>query len=84
MWVFLMRELREQARGRSLVWLRVLGAASILGVFLWCWWRLRAGTGSSGIGLFGLLSRFSVGLIWLIGPILTADCIARERREGAL
>jgi ABC-type transport system involved in cytochrome c biogenesis permease component len=84
MWVFLMRELREQARGRSLVWLRVLGAASILGVFLWCWWRLRVGTGSSGIGLFGLLSRFSVGLIWLIGPILTADCIARERREGTL
>lgn len=84
MWVFLMRELREQARGRALVWLRVLGAASMLGFFLWCWWRLRAGTGASGIGLFGLLSRFSVGLIWLVGPILTADCIARERREGTL
>lgn len=79
-----MRELREQARGRTLVWLRVLGAASMLGVFLWCWWRLRGGTGASGIGLFGLLSRFSVGLIWLVGPILTADCIARERREGTL
>lgn len=84
MWPLVVRELRVQARSRLHFGLRLLGAGTLLGVFLWCWWRLRPGGVETGNGLFGLLARLSLGVIWCIGPFLTADCIAREKREGTL
>jgi hypothetical protein len=84
MWPLLVRELRVQARSRLHFSMRLLGAATLLGGLVWCGWRLHSSALLTGSGLFGLLARMSVGLIWCIGPFLTADCIAQEKREGTL
>jgi hypothetical protein len=84
MWPFLLREMRLQARCRSTFFLRMLGATVILSGFAWCWWRLRGADAGSGLSLFGLLARGGIAAAWIVGPVLTADCIARERREQTL
>ena len=38
----------------------------------------------NGSGYFEVLSLLLVGAIWVIVPLLTADCVSRERREGTL
>lgn len=55
-----------------------------MGGFAWAWWSLRILPELAGPGLFGLLGRCTVLLIWLGTPLLTADVIAREKREGTL
>lgn len=84
MWPFLLRELRLQARCRSTFFLRVLGASLVLSAFVWCWWRLRGANTATGLPLFGILARGGIAIAWIVGPILTADTIARERREQTL
>ncbi len=91
----LQRELRRQARQWPTYWLRVLGGALVL---VGCTWgfavtnsllrQLPAFAGmpspTSGRGLFVGLNKLMAGLVWLIGPLLTADCLAREKRDGTL
>ncbi len=84
MWPLLVRELRVQARSRLHFGLRLAGAGTLMIAFLLFWWRSRSGAAQTGSGWFGLLARLSMAVIWFIGPFLTADCIARERREGTL
>ena len=84
MWPLLVRELRVQARSRLHFGLRLAGAGTLMIAFLWFWWRSRSGAAQTGSGWFGLLARLSMAVIWFIGPFLTADCIAREKREGTL
>lgn len=84
MWPFLLREMRLQARSGSTFFLRVLGASLVLSGFVWCWWRLRGANTATGMPLFGLLGRGGIAIAWIVGPILTADTIARERREQTL
>jgi hypothetical protein len=84
MWPFLLREMRLQARSGSTFFLRVLGAFLVLAGFAWCWWRLRGVNSGTGLPLFGVLARGGIAVAWIVGPVLTADCIARERREQTL
>lgn len=39
---------------------------------------------AGGRGLFVGLNKLMACLVWLIGPLLTADCLAREKRDGTL
>ncbi len=89
------RELRRQSRQWSTYWLRVLGGALVLAACAWGFavtnlllQQLPAfaslGNPLGGRGLFIGLNRLMACLVWLIGPLLTADCLAREKRDGTL
>src|SRR5258708_6014853 len=79
----LIRELRVEARHSFTYWLRVLGAGALVlvgasGIL---------GTGLSmnkGGPLFARLHLTLLCSIWVLVPLVTADCISRERREGTL
>jgi ABC-type transport system involved in multi-copper enzyme maturation permease subunit len=77
------RELRAQARLPFTYGLRVLGAACLLLVSLF--FALRSGFAPNDGGrLFGWLNFALFLSIWLIVPLIAADCISRERREGTI
>ncbi|HEU5069062.1 MAG TPA: hypothetical protein VFV96_01465 [Verrucomicrobiae bacterium] len=79
----LIRELRAESRHDFTYWLRVLGAGAVLGaaIFLTLGHRLRAEDGGR---LFTALHGTLQLAIWVLVPLLTADCVSRERREGTL
>lgn len=92
----IVRELRAQSRQPSTYWLRV-GAAAALGGAWWLALRwldemaamVGYGPGAPGPQLYGafLFGRLNLGIfltLWLLVPLLTADAISRERREGTL
>jgi ABC-type transport system involved in multi-copper enzyme maturation permease subunit len=79
----IVRELRAQARLPFTYALRVLGAAALLTVSLF--FAMRAGLWpNSGGRLFGWLNFTLFLFIWMIVPLIAADCISRERREGTI
>jgi len=45
---------------------------------------LMSGSSSAGKSLFTTLTSFAFGLCLLAGPLLTADCLSEEKREGTL
>jgi ABC-type transport system involved in multi-copper enzyme maturation permease subunit len=77
------RELRASARQPFTYYLRVLGVTALLlaGVLFGLERGFEQGFGRQ---LFGALHGALFGAIWLLVPMLTADCISRERREGTL
>ena len=74
------RELRAEARHAFTCWLRVLGAAAQLAVDAW----ERGLPLHRGRELFQVLSNALFAAIWIFVPLVTADCVSRERREGTL
>ncbi|KAB2667719.1 MAG: hypothetical protein DVB31_07550 [Verrucomicrobia bacterium] len=81
-WVVVRRELRVEARRPGHHWLRA-GAAAVLGAACAWWWVDLPGT-AGGNGLFRALGKTVLAGLWLLAPWLTADCLAREKREGTL
>ena len=77
------RELRAAARHGPTYNLRVLGALALLVVLGMFWLRDGGGSGAGG-RLFNDFHRTLFFAIWILVPLLTADCISRERREGTL
>lgn len=79
------RELREGARRPFNYWLRVgaagCGLAAVVHIT-----SISRYTGEKVMGqyLFAGLHVALMGLICLVVPLMTADCIAREKREGTL
>ena len=88
------RELRVAARQPSQYGWRMAGVTAALLAFLLASCRHVPGPRGFGSGvdpysqfgaaLFGYLNGLLFFLIWAIGPLLTADCLSRERREGTL
>lgn len=77
------RELRAEARSPFTYWLRVLGAGTVIlaaALFI----LLHGIRVADGGRLFTQLHGALQLAIWGIVPMLTADCISRERREGTL
>src|SRR5579859_1247473 len=77
------RELRAAARHSFTYSLRVIGVMALLVVFGAMVLEEGLGRGAGG-KLFGHLHCALFFSIWILGPLLTADCISRERREGTL
>jgi len=77
------RELRASARHPFTYYLRTLVVAALL---LACFiFGMEHGFGSNrGGALFRSLHSTLFLAIWVLVPLLTADCISRERREGTL
>ncbi len=78
------RELRSESRNGWNYLLRLCGAGAVVGVGSGIIINYSTGTSGAGAFAFGTLNAIVFCLIWLIVPILTADCISRERREGTL
>jgi ABC-type transport system involved in multi-copper enzyme maturation permease subunit len=81
-WPVVQRELRATARWPLRRWLRVGGALGGLIVY----WSIAVSVPESfvGIQVIEIIHVLLLGLIWGFVPAITADCIARERREGTL
>jgi ABC-type transport system involved in multi-copper enzyme maturation permease subunit len=100
LWPVIVRELRAQSRQPATYWLRIAAAGTVLGMFvilLLRWGRVGGlfavvppgmgrGNPFSGFGsvLFGQLNATIFLCNAFLAPLLTADCISRERREGTL
>jgi ABC-type transport system involved in multi-copper enzyme maturation permease subunit len=100
LWPVIVRELRAQSRQPATYWLRVAAAGAVLGMFVLLLLRFSRfgglanvmgspGGGAnafSGFGtvLFGQLNATIFICNAFLAPLLTADCIAREKREGTL
>ena len=77
------RELRAAARQPFTYYLRLLGVTALLLEGLS--FGLSRGFGASlGGALFASLHSALFIAIWVLVPLLTADCLSRERREGTL
>ena len=76
------RELREEARRPVNRRLRFWSVAT--GLLLLGFITLEGTAIKSGIFLLVGLHTFLIGMIFLIVPALTADCLAREKRDGTL
>ena len=84
MWSILQRELREQSRQAGTYWLRLTGALVMLALLAWVWNSPLNRMATNGRGYFIGLNRILFLTIWLVGPVLTADCLSREKREGTI
>jgi ABC-type Na+ efflux pump permease subunit len=82
LWPVVQRELRETARRPLNAWLRLGGALG--GVIVFCSVAAHSSFAVVGAQLFSRIHLLLLGLICGLVPALTADCIARERREGTL
>jgi ABC-type transport system involved in multi-copper enzyme maturation permease subunit len=78
------RELLEMARRSTTHVVRSL-AIAVMAVVVWnAVEPLRLGAATSGRPLFIGLNRLVFAFLWIVGPLLTADCISREKREGTI
>src|SRR5256886_12031155 len=76
------RELRAQGRPPVTYWLRVIGIGAIIAVMVLVDWG--GGPWELGGRLFNALNATLFLSIWIFVPLLTADTISREKREGTL
>ncbi len=80
----ILRELRVASRQRIQYWIRVAGAAAALYALFAVWNQGILGPLSSGRGVFRGLNWLLAGVIWIVAPVMTADCLSREQREVTL
>ncbi|MCC6234532.1 MAG: ABC transporter permease subunit, partial [Verrucomicrobiales bacterium] len=80
------REMRVAARRRTTFLVRFVGAVSavLLGGAFLLPAAIPGVAGASGRLLLQILGTLALILTLVAGPLLTADCISRERREGTL
>ncbi|MEW6156705.1 MAG: hypothetical protein AB1813_04695 [Verrucomicrobiota bacterium] len=79
------RELNEEARRPMNYWVRVLAGSALVimfGLVMIRHWM--EGRMQSGGPLFATLNATIFLTIWIIVPMMVADCISREKREGTL
>ncbi len=79
----IVRELRASSRQPFTYYLRLLGVAALLAASVL--FGLKFGFAPTfGRLLFSALHCTLLGAIWVLVPLLAADCISLERREGTL
>jgi ABC-type transport system involved in multi-copper enzyme maturation permease subunit len=80
------RELRAASRRRGTVWWRASAATAVLGVGVWSYLAMADSSPAGDIGqaLFGIMAGSAAAYCLLGGPLFTADCLSREKRDGTL
>jgi hypothetical protein len=78
------RELRAESRRAVNYWLRVLAAGAVILVFASFVLSTPLSGPRLGGVLFVLLHRTLFYAFWIVAPLMTADCVSREQREGTL
>jgi ABC-type transport system involved in multi-copper enzyme maturation permease subunit len=85
MWPVIQRELRAEARRPLNRRLRLGSAAlALAAVLLFVLTNQGIRLNQSGLPIFLTLHALACLVIWVMVPLMTADCISRERREGTL
>ena len=80
----IVRELRAESRRAANYWLRVLAAGALVAVFVSVMLASQPGLSQVGVVLFAGLNQAFLFALWVLVPLMTADCISREKREGTL
>jgi ABC-type Na+ efflux pump permease subunit len=80
----IVRELRAESRRPVNYWLRLLASGSLLIVFTLLVFNREIRVAEIGALLFRSLHRTLLWSLWVIIPLMTADCISKEKREGTL
>jgi ABC-type transport system involved in multi-copper enzyme maturation permease subunit len=80
----IVRELRAESRRAANYWLRVLAAAALILVFASIMLSEQVSLSRVGMELFMGLNRTLLFAFWVLVPLMTADCVSREKREGTL
>jgi len=80
----LARELKLESRRPANYALRSLGAALTFFVFMGLITREIQSPALLGAQLFPHFHTILFFAVWIVGPLVTADCLAREKREGTL
>jgi ABC-type transport system involved in cytochrome c biogenesis permease component len=78
------RELRAESRRAINYGLRVLTAAVVVGVMAGFMATTPLDASQWGAALFAVLHQALWLAMWIIVPMMTADCVSREKREGTL
>ena len=78
------RELVAESRRPANHWLRVLAAGALLLVFASLMLGTEVSLAQIGRQLFNSLHTTLLIAFWVVVPLMTADCISREKREGTL
>jgi ABC-type transport system involved in cytochrome c biogenesis permease component len=78
------RELRAEARNSYHHWLRLTSATAVLIYFYLIARDYQGPAPWLGRRLFQALAQSSVLMTLVVTPLLTADCLSREKREGTL
>jgi ABC-type transport system involved in multi-copper enzyme maturation permease subunit len=87
MWPVILRELRAGSRRWTTYWLRLLAAGTVLAAIAWLLIQPRFAftpPARAGHQMFLMLHWIVLAAIWIIVPMLTADTLSREKREGTL
>ncbi|MDB6109029.1 MAG: hypothetical protein JWR69_779 [Pedosphaera sp.] len=80
----ILRELRAESGRTVNYWLRVLAAAILVLTFATFMLSTDLPPAKLGVMLFRGLNGTLTFALWIIVPLMTADCISREKREGTL
>lgn len=83
-WPLINRELRVLSRHGQLFWIRVIGGGAGFATLAFILLQHVAFGATLGGRLFAALNVILFLTIVFIGPIVTADCVAQEKREGTL
>lgn len=85
MWPVILRELRVGSRRWTTYWLRLLGAGAVMSAVIFWLTNPRSFFGlQPGRVVFLLMHCVILAAIWIVVPLLVADSLSRERREGTL
>ena len=83
-WALIVRELRAWSRQGQTFWVRVIsGAAGIFTLASLLLVEIEVGP-YLGYRIFAALNTSMTFIVLLVAPVITADCIAQEKREGTL
>ena len=85
MWPVILRELRAGSRRWTTYWLRLLAASAVVVTIIW--WLSTPKivlVRQPGREIFLQMHRVILAAIWIVVPLMTADCLSREKREGTL
>jgi hypothetical protein len=80
----IVRELRAESRRAANYWLRVLAAGALIVVFASIMLGAQVSLSALGMALFAGVNQTFLFALWILVPLMTADCISREKREGTL
>jgi ABC-type transport system involved in multi-copper enzyme maturation permease subunit len=82
--VLIARELRAESRRAANYWLRVLAAGVLILEFASIMLGAQIDLSHVGAALFMGLNQTLLFAVWILVPLMTADCVSREKREGTL